>query len=148
MARSQIRQSDALRRARQRQRELDRKEDEAREMSRERIADASAAAIIALERRADAEQALAAATSAAGEAIRALLATDVDVERAAALLELDVVTLRRLLKAPRASSSADTSKPTNTDRQTRVTAPSGRVIATTGASVPVATADGVDRRDS
>lgn len=151
MARSQIRQSDALRRARERQRELDRQEDEAREVSRARIADASAAAIISLERRADAEQALAAATSAAGEAVRALLAKDVDVERAAALLELDLAGLRRLLKAaPRMSSGADTPRSTRTDDETpvagAVTASSGRGGAPTIASNPTATADGAGRR--
>lgn len=99
MARSQIRQSEALRRARERQRELDRQEDAARTMSRERIADASAAAIVALERRAEAERVLAAATSAVREALRSLLAEDVDAERAAALLELDMSEIRRLLKA-------------------------------------------------
>lgn len=151
MARSQIRQSDALRRARERQRELDRQEDEAREVSRARIADASAAAIIALERRADAEQSLAAATSAAGEAVRALLAKDVDVERAAALLELDLAGLRRLLKAaPRTSSGADTSRSKRMGKETpvagSVTASSGRGAAPTKASGPTATADGAGRR--
>lgn len=107
MARSQIRQSEALRRARERQRELDRQEDEARDASRARIADASAAVIVALERRADAERVLAAATSAVGKALRALLAEDLDADRAAALLELDATEIRRLLKATSAGASAE-----------------------------------------
>lgn len=101
MVRNQIRQSEALRKARERQRELDREEDKARKRARARIADATAAAVTALQRRADAEQALAAATSEAGQVVRALMGEDVDVERAAALLDLDVAQLRRLLKATR-----------------------------------------------
>lgn len=99
MARSQVRQSEALRKARERQRELDKEEDQRREASRVRVAQASASAIVALERRADAEQALETATAAVGDALRGLLAEDVDAERAAALLELDVAEVRRLTKA-------------------------------------------------
>jgi hypothetical protein len=106
MARSQIRQGDALRRARERQRELDGREDEAREASRARIAEASAVVLVALERRAEAEQELAAAKSEAGEALRALLAEDVDTGRAAALLDLDVSAVRRLVKAARPAAAS------------------------------------------
>lgn len=53
MARSQVRQSEALRKARERQRELDKEEDQRREALRVRVAEASAHAIVALERRAD-----------------------------------------------------------------------------------------------
>lgn len=112
MARSQIRQSEALRRARERQRELDRQEDEAREAARARIADASAAAIVALERRAEAERTLATATSAAGNAVRALLAEDVEVDRAAALLDMSETDVRRLVKA---------AAPEQADREARTT---------------------------
>lgn len=127
MARSQIRQSEALRRARERQRELDRQEDEARDASRARIADASAAVIVALERRTEAERALAVATGEARESLRALLANDVDIERGAALLELDPADLRRLLKAvPRSSGCAGTPRSrTSADGEAKVDIGSG-----------------------
>ena len=99
MARSQIRSAEVLKKVRERQRELDREDDERREARRKRIAEASATAMVALGRYEDAAAALEEATAEAGAAVRTLMAEDVDVDRAAALLDLDPSEVRRLAKA-------------------------------------------------
>jgi hypothetical protein len=99
MARSQIRSAEALKKVRERQRELDREDDERREARRKRVADASATALVALGRYEDAAAALDDATAEVGDAVRTLMAEDVDADRAAALLELDVAEVRRFAKA-------------------------------------------------
>jgi hypothetical protein len=99
MARSQIRSADALKKVRERQRELDREEDERREARRKRIAEASATALVALGRYEDAAAALDEATAEVGDAVRTLMAEEVDADRAAALLELDAGEVRRFAKA-------------------------------------------------
>jgi hypothetical protein len=106
MARSQVRSADALKKARERQRELDREEDERREARRKRIAEASATALVALGRYEDAAAALDDATVEVGEAVRTLMAEDVDVDRAGALLELDAAEVRRFSKAAEKPSAA------------------------------------------
>ena len=99
MARSQVRSADALKKVRERQRELDREDDERREARRKRIAEASATALVALGRYEDAAAALDDATAEVGDAVRTLMAEDVDADRAAALLELDAAEVRRFAKA-------------------------------------------------
>ncbi len=85
----------ALARARQRRRELDRARDE----HDQRLEEATAAALLALEGRDQAARALQTATGRAGEAVRLLLALQVSAERAAALLDLTVIQVRRLARA-------------------------------------------------
>jgi len=88
-------QASALVKARERRRALDKARDE----QDQRIEEATAAAMVALEGRAEAERALEAATGQVGESLKVLLAEDVPAEKAAALLELDVTEVRRLVKA-------------------------------------------------
>jgi hypothetical protein len=95
-------QASALAKARERRRALDKARDE----QDQRIEEATAAAMVALEGRADAERALEIATSQAGEALKVLLAEDVPAEKAGALLELDVTEVRRLVKAAPAEVAA------------------------------------------
>ena len=92
--RNASRQALALTRARERRRELDRQRDEADR----RIEEATAVALVALEVRLDAQRALDAASADLADAIRTLLRHDVSVERAGALLDLDVSEVRRLLR--------------------------------------------------
>lgn len=99
MARSQIRSANALKKIRERQRELDREDDERREARRERIAKASAFAMVTLDRYNRAVAAVADVTAEVGTAVRTLLAEDIGVNRAAALLELDAAEVRRFSKA-------------------------------------------------
>jgi DNA-directed RNA polymerase specialized sigma24 family protein len=87
-------QAGALAKARDRRRVLDRARDE----QDQRIEEATASALVALEVRSGAERSLGSATSKVGEALKLLLAEDVSVDRAAALLELDVSEVRRLVK--------------------------------------------------
>ena len=94
-------QASALAKARERRRALDK----ARDDQDQRIEEATAGALVALEARADAERALEVATGQAGEALKVLLAEDVAAEKAAALLELDVAEVRRLVKAAPAQSA-------------------------------------------
>ncbi|CCG02763.1 conserved protein of unknown function [Blastococcus saxobsidens DD2] len=94
MVRTVSRQAAALTKARERRRALD----AARDEQDRRVEEATAEALVALEGRREAEQALQAATAALGETLRTLLAEDVSVERAAALLELDIAEVRRLTK--------------------------------------------------
>ncbi len=70
--------------------------DKARDDQGQRIEEATATAIVALEGRADAERALDAATSQVGEALKVPLAEDVTAEKAAAL---DVSEVRQLVKS-------------------------------------------------
>ena len=88
-------QASALAKARDRRRALD----TARDEQDQRIEEATASAMVALEVRADAERSLELATSKGGEALKLLLAQDVGVDKAAALLELDVAEVRRLVRA-------------------------------------------------
>ena len=107
MARNQIRSAEALRKMRERQRELDREDDERREARRERIAGASASAMVAVGRYDRALGAVEVAMAEVGTAVRALLAEDVDVDRAAALLELDAAEVRRFSRAVADKPSAE-----------------------------------------
>lgn len=125
MARSQIRSAEALKKMRERQRELDREDDERREARRERIAAASASAIVALGRYDKTVEAVADATAEVGTAVRTLLAEDVDVDRAAALLELEAAEVRRFSKAA-ADKPAPEGTDSNADRDRTVTPMSGR----------------------
>jgi hypothetical protein len=102
VVRTVSRQAAALTKARERRRALD----AARDEHDRRIEQVTAEALVALEARSEVEQALAAATAALGETLRTLLAEDVPVERAAALLELDIAEVRRLTKAADRSSPA------------------------------------------
>jgi hypothetical protein len=95
VVRTVSRQAAALTKARERRRALD----AARDEHDRRVEEATAEALVALEARSEAEQALAAATAALDERLCTLLAEDVPVERAAALLELDTADVRRLTKA-------------------------------------------------
>jgi DNA-directed RNA polymerase specialized sigma24 family protein len=93
-------QASALAKARERRRALDKERDD----QDKRIEEATAGAFIALEVRADAESALESATRKLGEALKLLLAEDVTIEKAAALLELEATDVRRLVR--NASSDA------------------------------------------
>lgn len=85
----------ALAKARKRRRALDRERGE----QDQRIEEATAATLVALEVRADAERALDAAQAEVGKSLRLILAETVSLDRAAALLDLDVSEARRLMKA-------------------------------------------------
>lgn len=125
MARSQIRSAEALKKMRERQRELDREDDERRDARRERVAEASATALVALGRYEKAVAAVEDATADVGAAVRTLMAQDVDVDRAAALLELDAAEVRRFAKAaPEAAPSA--TKPAAKSSDATVTPMAGR----------------------
>ncbi len=93
----------ALAKARERRRALDRD----RDAKDQRIEEATAMALIAVEGLAEAEDARTAASVAVGEALRELLAEDVSPERAAALVEVDVSEVRRLSKVAADASAAD-----------------------------------------
>lgn len=98
VARNVSKRQSALVKARERRRATDKARDE----QDRRIEEATATVLIALEIRAEAEQALEAATGQVGVALRHLIAEDVSADRAAALLELDVVEVRRLARVARA----------------------------------------------
>ncbi len=87
-------QTSALAKARERRRALDK----ARDQQDQRIDEATAGAIVVLEIRADAERALESAMMQLGEALKLLLAEDVSTDKAAALLEMDVTEVRRLVR--------------------------------------------------
>jgi hypothetical protein len=87
-------QSSALAKARERRRSLDKTRDE----QDQRIDEATARALVVLEIRADAERTLESATRQLGEALKLLLAEDVGIDKAAALLELDATEVRRLVR--------------------------------------------------
>lgn len=88
-------QASALAKARERRRALDKARDE----QDQRIEEATAGAFIALEVRADAERALESATCLLGKALKLLLAEDVSIDKAGALLELEASEVRRLTRA-------------------------------------------------
>ena len=97
-------QANALAKARERRRALDRVRDE----QDQRIEEATASVLVALDVCAEAERALESATGEVGAMLKALLVEDVSPERAAALLELDVAEVRRFVKAaPTDTSGAD-----------------------------------------
>jgi hypothetical protein len=125
MARSQIRSAEALKKVRERQRELDRADDERREARRKRIAEASATVMVELGRYEDAAAALERATAEVGAAMRRLMAEDVDVDRAAALLDLDAAEVKRFAKADK-PASVRTAKAGGSDSEATVTAMAGR----------------------
>jgi hypothetical protein len=94
------RQTEALAKARDRRRALDRSRDE----HDQRVEEATASALVALEARVAAEAALDAAGSQVGNALRLLIGENVSVDRAAALVEIDAAEVRRLVRtATRAS---------------------------------------------
>ena len=82
----------ALAKARERRQKLDRD----RDAKDQRIEEAAAEAMVALDARAEAQRALTAATADVGAALRNVLAEGVTLERAAALLEIDAGEVRRL----------------------------------------------------
>jgi hypothetical protein len=140
MARSQIRSAEALKKVRERQRELDREDDERREARRKRIAEASATVMVALGRYEDAAAALDEATGEVGAAMRTLMAEDVDVERAAALLDLDAAEVKRFAKADKPTTgkgvvAGGTAEATVTPMANR---------ATTGQRPPAGSSEGTD----
>ena len=96
----------ALKLASDRRRELDR----ARGEQDKRIEEATASTLVALQARKDAERALEGAQAEVGQSLRKILAEDVSVERAAALLDLDATEVRRLMKVPTESETAGGSK--------------------------------------
>jgi hypothetical protein len=96
------RQADALARARERRRALDRGRDE----HDQRVEEATASALVALEARAAAEAAWDAAGSRVGNTLRLLIAEDVSVDRAAALVEIDAAEVRRLVRTATGTSAA------------------------------------------
>jgi hypothetical protein len=67
--------------------------------------------LVAFEFRGDAERALESATSLAGEALKVLLAGDVTIEKAAALLERDITEVRRLVKAESVGVAGSDARP-------------------------------------
>ncbi len=93
--RNVIQQATALAKARERRRALDRARDE----QDQRIEEAAAEALVALELRVDAERALKYSTSQLGEALIVLLSEGVSMDKAAALVELEVPEVRRLVRA-------------------------------------------------
>ena len=95
VTRNVSKQATALAKARERRRALDRARDE----QDQRIDEAAAEALVALELRVDAERALKYSTSQLGRALMVLLAEGVSMDKAAALLELEVTAVRRLVRA-------------------------------------------------
>jgi hypothetical protein len=88
------RQASALARARRRRRALDK----TRVEQDRRVEQATATALLALDTRRSSERSLAEATEALAVALCQLVGREVSIERAAALLELDVTEVRRLTK--------------------------------------------------
>ncbi len=107
-------QASALAKARERRRALDK----ARDDQDQRIEEATAAALVALEVRGEADRELEAATGQVGEALKVLLAEDVSAEKAAALLELDVTEVRRLLKAAPVEAAGSDARPPSASKAT------------------------------
>lgn len=106
VTRNASRQASALAKARQRRRALDRVRDE----HDQRVEDATASVLVALDARADAERALESATGRVGQALKALLGEDVGMERAAALVELELAEVRRLVKVAPAEADSSAAK--------------------------------------
>jgi len=140
MARSQIRSAEALKKVRERQRELDREDDERREARRKRIAEASATVMVALGRYEDAAAALDEATAEVGVAMRTLMGEDVDVDRAAALLELDAAEVKRFAKADKPTARKGDAD--STTGEVTVTPMASR--AATGQRPPAGSSEGTD----
>jgi hypothetical protein len=87
-------QANALAKARERRRELDKARDE----QDRRVEQATANALVALDARKATELSLREATEGLAAALRRLISQDVSIERAAALLELDLTEVRRLTR--------------------------------------------------
>jgi hypothetical protein len=100
-------QANALAKARERRRELDKARDE----QDRRVEEATATALVALEARKAAELLLREATEGLADALRRLVSQDVSIERAAALLELDAREVRRLTKLAVRNGRAPASVP-------------------------------------
>lgn len=92
-ARNVSRRAVALATARERRRALDRQRDE----QDRRVEEATATALVTLDGRAEARQALAAATAELATAVGRLVAV-VPAERVAALLQLELAEVRRLVR--------------------------------------------------
>lgn len=119
--RNVTKQANALAKARERRRALDKARDE----QDERIEEAIASVLVALEVRGEAERALESATSQVGAMLKVLLVEGVSPERAAALLELDVSEVRRLVRAvPLDASRSD--QPVDSPPQPAVSVDSNR----------------------
>ena len=100
-------QANALAKARERRRELDKARDE----QDRRVEHATATALVALDARKAAELSLREATEGLADALRRLVSQDVSIERAAALLELDATEVRRLTRLAVQNSRAPASVP-------------------------------------
>ena len=100
-------QANALAKARERRRELDKARDE----QDRQVEDATATALLAFDARKAAELALRDATDGLAVALRRLVSQDVSIERAAALLELDATEVRRLTRLAAQNSRAPASVP-------------------------------------
>jgi hypothetical protein len=94
MSRTVTRQAAALAMARDRRRALDRDRDEQDRKGEE----ATATVLVALDHRVAAQLSLDEATAGVGHALTALTRLDVSVDRAAALVELSVTEVRRLVR--------------------------------------------------
>jgi hypothetical protein len=111
-------QANALAKARERRRELDKTRDE----QDRRVEQATAAALVALDARKAAELSLRDATQGLADALRRLVSQDVSIERAAALLELDAKEVRRLTKLAvenRRTSGSGAHRPAPANSDTR-----------------------------
>jgi hypothetical protein len=111
-------QANALAKARERRRELDKARDE----QDRRVEQATANALVALDARKAAELSLHEATEGLADTLRRLVSQDVSIERAAALLELDATEVRRLTKLAgenRRPASSGARRPAPADSATR-----------------------------
>jgi hypothetical protein len=115
-------QANALTKARERRRELDKARDE----QDRRVEHATATALLALDARKATELSLREATKGLAEALHRLVSHGVSIERAAALLELDATEVRRLTKlavenSRTAGSGARRPAPAQTDTRDSAT---------------------------
>jgi hypothetical protein len=115
-------QANALVKARERRRE----QDKARDEQDRRVERATATALVALDARKAAELSLREATEGVADALRRLVSQDVSIERAAALLELDLTEVRRLTRlavedGPPASAGARRPVQADSDRRDSAT---------------------------
>lgn len=108
MARMVAVNKTALAKARERRRQLDRE----RDAQDQRIEEATALALVALDGLAEAEAGREAAAAKVREAVREMLAEDLTAERAAALLDIDVSDVRRLTRAAPTDASEPSRKTT------------------------------------
>ena len=95
----------------------------------QRIEEATALTLVALEGLADAQAAREAATARVGDAVRTLLAEDVTAERAAALLDVDVTEVRRLSKAASAEAPTPARMSGRAERKSAPAEPKATVTA-------------------